>query len=67
MTKRTPEYYEEVSFSSLVKAIDEKWSHTYEKFEEPFPEITPTMDEILQKIADLQGDYDEEAYRQEVS
>ena len=25
----TPEYLREISFSNLVKSIDEKWSHTY--------------------------------------
>ena len=33
MPKKTPEekarHLEEISFSNLVKAIDEKWSHTY--------------------------------------
>jgi hypothetical protein len=37
------EYLDSISFSNLVKAIDEKWSHTYEDYiEEEFeqqPEI----------------------------
>lgn len=67
MAKKTKEYYEQVSFSNLVKALDQRWGHTYESLSDPCPEITPSMDEILEKIADLQGEYDEETYRQEVA
>ena len=32
VNKNTPEHLEKISFSNLVKAIDEKWSHTYQPF-----------------------------------
>jgi hypothetical protein len=33
------EYLKEISFSNLVKAIDEKWSHTYVDFKEDDLEV----------------------------
>jgi len=42
------EYLEKISFSNLVKAIDEKWSHTY---------IDPPKEEDLEFFLD-QGEFD---------
>jgi len=32
-------YWEEISFSNLVKAIDKKWSHTYIDYKEDDLEV----------------------------
>lgn len=45
---------EAASFSNLVRAIDEKWSHTYEDF----PAYTEDMKEELDKLAEVNGDFD---------
>jgi hypothetical protein len=39
------EYLEEISFSNLVKAIDEKWSHTY---------IDPPKEDNLEIFFDIE-------------
>jgi len=41
------EYLESISFSNLVKAIDEKWSHTY---------VDPPKEEDLEFFLD-QGEF----------
>jgi len=51
MSKRfkTPEeqqeYLDSISFSNLVKAIDEKWSHTYKEYVED-----ETEEEVLSEL-----------------
>lgn len=55
VNRKTPEHLEKISFSNLVRAIDEKWSHTYQDVDpclvQPFvdyvkPELNP-LQEIL--------------------
>ena len=58
MNKKTPEYYETMSFSNLVKAIDQQWSHTYVDYSEDCPDTTVEMEEIFDAIAEMQGDFD---------
>jgi len=36
-------YLESISFSNLVKAIDEKWSHTYQDYIEEKTEDLPDL------------------------
>jgi uncharacterized protein YprB with RNaseH-like and TPR domain len=46
MTKeQKQEYLEKISFSNLVKAIDEKWSHTY---------IDPPKEDNLEIFFDIE-------------
>jgi hypothetical protein len=45
--RKSPEFMKEISFKELVKAIDEKWSHTYESvldldYEEYMEEVEQT-------------------------
>lgn len=45
--RKSPEFMKEISFKELVKAIDEKWSHTYESvldldYEEYIEEVEQT-------------------------
>ena len=42
----TPEYLDSMSFTNLVRAIDEKWSHTYQAVDYVKPELNP-LQEIL--------------------
>jgi len=49
----SPEYLDSMSFSNLVKAIDEKWSHTYVNVEYNEPELNPLqvlLEEGLREI-----------------
>lgn len=47
MRFKTPEektkYLESISFQNLVKAIDEKWGHTYKDYD---PNAFPDFDEL---------------------
>lgn len=48
--RKSPEYLESISFRNLVKAIDEKWSHTYEPVKLTEEE---EIEVILEKIRNL--------------
>jgi hypothetical protein len=60
-SKMTPEereeYLDSISFSKLVKEIDEKWSHTYEEVPDQ-PELTDDMRDYLDEIARAECDFD---------
>lgn len=48
---------EDLAFSKLVKAIDEKWSHTYIDVPDQ-PELTQEMRDELDAIARAECDFD---------
>jgi predicted outer membrane protein len=48
---------EDLAFSKLVQAIDEKWSHTYIDVPDQ-PELTDEMRDELDEIARAECDFD---------
>jgi hypothetical protein len=50
----SPEHLEAISFSNLIKELDEKWSHTYVNVEYTEPEPTPLQILLEEGLEELQ-------------